>query len=127
MKQSSIKKVLLLFFIPIIASGYDSPQPTSSKEQQSPVPSSMTLEQSIEWLRKTLVGPGKQRVVLHSSGSACDITFTSVEFVRGELTLGYIEECKVAGDSWTQKATFNIPLADVDPQKLSVVELEPGQ
>jgi hypothetical protein len=126
MKQPSITRAILLLFIPIIASGY-SPQPASSKEQGSPALPSMTLEQSLEWLQKTLVGPGKQRVLFYSSGSGCDVTFTNVGFDRGTLALGYVEDCKVAGDSWTQKATFNIPLADVDPQKLSVVELEAGQ
>jgi hypothetical protein len=127
MRQCSIKRALLLFFIPIIASSSYSPQPASGKEQGTPALSSMTLEQSLEWLQKTLVAPGKQRVLFYSSGSGCDVTFTNVGLDRGSLTLGYVEDCKVAGDSWTQKAAFNIPLADVDPQTLSVVELEAGQ
>jgi hypothetical protein len=88
MKPSSTKRTLLLFFIPIIASGYYSPRPTSSKEQGSPALSSMTLEQSLAWLQKTLVGPGKQRVVFYSRVQAVMLLSPTSALIEEHLLLG---------------------------------------
>ena len=91
-------------------------------EQGDSVLSSMSLEQSAAWLRKTLLGLGTQRIVV--SVMTCDITVTGVRLDRGALTIETSETCKTGTERWDRKATMVMALADIDAGKVMVSKLE---
>lgn len=129
MNPDFTKRLCLLLLSLLIIVGKASPQPVSNLEQSSFTPSKMTLEQSVAWLRTTLLSMGKQRIMMYSGPTSGDsyseVTCTLVAFDSTVLTLAFTENYKMSGESWMQKLTFTLPLAAVDSQNIYIKVLEP--
>jgi hypothetical protein len=119
MKNLSILTVAFLMLTPAFASN----RIGAPNRQGVFDSSSMSLEQSVVWLRKTLLGLGKRRLAI-SATYVCDTAITGVSLDRGTLTINYSETCTEGSGRHTQKLTYEITLADVDAGKVSVVEVE---
>jgi hypothetical protein len=83
----------------------------------------MSLEQSVVWLRNTLLGHGKFRLALNAT-YVCDSENTGVGLDRGILTIDVSATCTEGSRRYTQKLKYEIRIADVDARKLSVVEMD---
>jgi hypothetical protein len=119
MKHLSILTVAFL----LLTSAFPSIQSGTPNRQNAFDPSSMSLEQSVVWLRKTMLGFGKQRLGI-SATYVCDTGITGVGLDPGILAIDISETCTQDSGRYTQKLTHEITIADVDAAKFSVVEVE---